>query len=186
MKNEILKKFYATNPITNEYIIELGANSYNDIFNSWDSSKQEIRDLNSEMKSYIESCSYDIDLRHNVILGLKVHEQQNEQMEKTIMASIYNYFGYMVLSFNKLIWARCKTAAFFVLVSIMFLIFTILIQEKATESVAYGLAFQSLTIGGWVFLWEAISMILIRGSEVQERRKIYKRLLNAKILFKNI
>ncbi|WP_415578633.1 hypothetical protein [Hathewaya histolytica] len=41
-----------------------------------------------------------------------------------------------------------------------------------------------MNVGGWIFLWEALSLVFINRSDSVTNTKKYKRFLNAKIYFK--
>ncbi|WP_138209676.1 hypothetical protein [Hathewaya histolytica] len=43
---------------------------------------------------------------------------------------------------------------------------------------------ESMNVGGWIFLWEALSLVFINRSDSVTNTKKYKRFLNAKIYFK--
>lgn len=40
-----------------------------------------------------------------------------------------------------------------------------------------------LSIGGWVFLWEAVSLFFFTNRDLYHRYRIYKRLQNAPVIF---
>jgi len=42
---------------------------------------------------------------------------------------------------------------------------------------------EGLIVGGWVFLWEAFSMLFIQLDDVYQSLNMFKRLLNCKIVF---
>lgn len=100
MKRNFSDQFYTIDPVTDDYIIEIALNSYDDIFNNWDSSVYNIRDLDSSLKSFLEECSFDIDLRSKVTLRFQMQdESQNQNTEKTVIAGLRNFFNYR-LHFN--------------------------------------------------------------------------------------
>ena len=43
---------------------------------------------------------------------------------------------------------------------------------------------EGLSIGGWVFLWEAFSLFFFSGQEASNQLKRYVRLLDTKVIFK--
>ncbi len=53
MSNRFLDQFYTIDPNSSDYIIEINLENYDDIFNTWDSSVYNIRDLDSSLKSFL-------------------------------------------------------------------------------------------------------------------------------------
>jgi hypothetical protein len=185
MKADGLSRFYTLNPITGDYIIEIALNEYTDIFNSWDLSSHEIRDFDSELKLFLEECSNDIDLQHKIILRINVKDQyEDEKLEETIRESFRNYFNYSIILSDKILIKRRKQSGFYILLSTFFLFLTMLLQNRINDNVFLGLIFHSLTVGGWIFLWEAFSILFIQSIEPRKKRKLYKRLLLSPIMFK--
>ncbi|XPM57997.2 MAG: hypothetical protein EDM05_009505 [Leptolyngbya sp. IPPAS B-1204] len=45
---------------------------------------------------------------------------------------------------------------------------------------------EGIFIGGWVFLWEAVSLFFFTDLELYERYRAYKRLLNAPVFFREV
>ncbi len=185
MKDSFLNQFYTIDPDTGEYIIEIALKDYDDVFNSWDSSVYNIRDLDSSLKSFLEECSSDIDVRKNIILRFNMqHQVKNNNMENIIEKGIRNYFRYCLYTTNNESYARRKRTATYVLLFSVFAILSFYSQSVIENNIFQQLIFLSLTVGGWVFLWEAFSLLFIQSSDLWKKQKQYKRLLEAPIMFK--
>ncbi|MTI80341.1 MAG: hypothetical protein FH758_05565 [Firmicutes bacterium] len=185
MRNNFLDQFYTIDPHTGDYIIEITLTNYDDIFNSWDSSVYNIRDLDSSLKSFIEDCSSDIDLRKNIILRFNIwHQDKDTVREKIIVEGICTYFYYCLHITRNRFHERIKRAAFYVLTSLVFTIMSIYFRSIVKNEMIHELVLLSLTVGGWVFLWEAFSLLFIQSSELWKKKKQYKRLLGAPMIFK--
>lgn len=179
-----LSKFYTVNPVTNEYVVEIALQEYEDIFNIWDSSVKEIRDLNADLKAFLETCSYDIALNHKMVIRINVKEQsKDERLENTIEESIRNYFNYSVIIVNDILSRRRKMAAIYILISMIFLITSIIVQGMSTGNMLFSVLLQCLTVGGWIFLWEALTILFLQSSEIMKKRKIFQKLLITPIFF---
>lgn len=184
MKNSFLDQFYTIDQKTGDYIIEIALKDYNDIFNSWDSSVYNIRDLDSSLKSFLEDCSYDIDSNKNIILRFNIHDQiKNIDMEKKIKKGIRNYFTYSLFITKKKFSTRRKRTFSFIGFSLVFTLLSVYFQSMETNKVIYELGLLGLTVGGWVFLWEAFSLLFIQSSDLWKKKKQYKRLVNSPVIF---
>lgn len=65
-------------------------------------------------------------------------------------------------------------------VALMILAFSVLNQQDLFGSTVN----QIIIIGGWVFLWEAISNIMYDFNAVRKKVKDYRRLTSAEIIFR--
>ncbi|SET17994.1 hypothetical protein SAMN05216389_106192 [Oceanobacillus limi] len=184
MKRSFLDQFYTVDPVSGDYIIEIALKEYDDIFNTWDSSIYNIRDLDGSLKSFLEDCSYDIAPRKNIVLRFNMQNQtRNPLMEKKIETGIRNYFNYCLhLTRNKFSIKRKKTALY-ILVSFLFTVPSVYFQAINDHDVVSELVLLSLTVGGWVFLWEAFYQLFIQSSDLSKKKKQYRRIVNSPILF---
>ncbi|MTI80890.1 MAG: hypothetical protein FH758_08405 [Firmicutes bacterium] len=184
MKNNFLDQFYTIDTNTGDYIIEIALDNYDDIFNSWDSSVYNIRDLDSSLKSFLEDCSSDIDLRKNIILRFNIkHQEKDTVREKNIEEGIRNYFSYCLHITMNRFHERRKRTALYVLVSLIFTMMSLYFRSIVDNEIVYELVLLSLTVGGWVFLWEAFSLLFIQSSDLWKKKKRYKRLSESPMIF---
>lgn len=70
-----LKKIYQQNPETGAFLIETALDRYEDVFNEWDPAPYKRRDLNPDLRRYLEDSSNDIPLRNAVELQFKAPVQ---------------------------------------------------------------------------------------------------------------
>jgi hypothetical protein len=184
VRHDPILKFYTIDPVTQEYIIDIGLNEYHEIFNSIDSAVHVIRDLNGDLKSFVELCSYDIDLGYKIVLRIHVKAQaKDEDLEKVITESIRNYFSYTIHVINKTLRARMQRSALYVLVSTTFLVLAVVLSSRVGTNILRGVILQGLTVGGWIFLWEAFLFFFMQSMEHRKKRKIYRRLLETPVIF---
>ncbi|SFI21870.1 hypothetical protein SAMN05192551_10914 [Tindallia magadiensis] len=180
MKNkEYLSQLYKKNE-QGEFIIEVYIEKLLSAFNEWDSSYLEIRELNANLIYFIERCSKDIPVRQKIELWFMVAEE-NEEQEKVLKEALranFKYQRYLAKQKKKLLYG--KSAKYFV-VALLFLLTAFSLKANDSLNLAGSLAVEGLYIGGWVFLWQAISMFSFESLEVIERIKIFERLLNSNI-----
>ncbi len=109
--DNFLDQFYTVDPESGDYIVEIALNDYDDIFNSWDSSVYNIRDLDSSLKSFLVDCAYDIDDNKKIILRFNMQDEKKDHvMEKNIEKGIRNYFAYCIYMLKKAYTERKKMA----------------------------------------------------------------------------
>ena len=171
MKNNFLDQFYTIDSESGDYIIEIALKSYDDIFNNWDSSVYNIRDLDSSLKSFLEECSYDIDTRRNIVLRFNMQNQQRDHsMERNIETGIRNYCKYFLHVQKMHFAARRKRTIIYILVSLTLTLVSAGLQSVVHNKIINDLILLGLTVGGWVFLWEAFSLLFIQSSDLRRRK----------------
>ncbi|MGP4081409.1 hypothetical protein ACTWQL_16005 [Pseudalkalibacillus sp. R45] len=180
-----LDQFYTIDPEAGDYFIEIAIRDYDDIFNNWDSSVYNLRDLDSSLKSFLEDCSQDIALNKSVVLRFNIEDEKKEpNLEKTIVQGIRNYFDYNYHIMKKKLSDRWRKTLSYVLISVLFTTVSLYFKTSMQSEVVDQIILQGLTVGGWVFLWEAFSMLFIQSSDLLKKRKQYRRLLAAPIKFR--
>lgn len=185
MKNNFLEQFYTVDPDTGDYIIDIALKNYSDIFNTWDSAVYNIRDLDTSLKSFLRECAYDIDWHHNVVLRFNMlNQKKDESVEKTIEQGIRNHYNYSLFTTKRKLAERRKKTMLYIVASMMFTVLALYFQNTKEIQIVNGIILQGLTVGGWVFLWEAFSLLFIQNGEIRREKKKFKRLLNAPIRFR--
>lgn len=185
MKHNFLEQFYTIDSETGDYIIEISLKDYDEVFNSWDSSVYNIRDLDSSLKSFLLECSRDIEMRNNIILRFNmVDENKDDNIEETVTNGIRNYFNYCLHFTKNNIYQQTKKIIVYVLVSFIFTFLSFFLQKEMEADIFNKIILQALLLGGWVFLWEAFTLLFFQGRETLKKKKEYKRLLMAPVKFR--
>ncbi|WP_112181020.1 MULTISPECIES: hypothetical protein [Paraliobacillus] len=185
MKNNFLDQFYTVDPVTGDYIIEISIKDYDEVFNTWDSSVYNIRDLDASLKAFLEEFSFEIDSRKNVKLKFDMlDEKKDVEMEKNIIKGIRNNFNYKYYLLNKQTVQSRKKSFIYIIVSVMFTIASSYIQFSEENKIFQDLVSLNLTVGGWIFLWEAFSILFMQSGNLSKRKKHYKRIIAAPIIFR--
>ncbi|TFB19593.1 hypothetical protein E3U55_10565 [Filobacillus milosensis] len=183
MKN-FLDQFYTIDEKTRNYIIEIALQDYDEIFNTWDSAVYNIRDLDSSLKTFLEDCFYDIANEHGVTLRFNMNDEVKDQKrEKNIEQGIRNYFHYNLFLTRKEFTQKRKRALLYIVFSFLFTLVSFFVQYVDNDMFAYKFVSLSLTVGGWVFMWEAFSMLFINSSDLRRKRKQYERILESTVVF---
>ncbi len=186
--NKILRKIYDFNESDNAFIIKLSPDSYLDIFNKLDHNPIRKKDLNQRVINYIEDCSEDISLDKNIILEIKIKEDAySGSLENRARKGLLNYFEYMIEYYRQKMKRQRSTSLLFVALFILLATLSLGVAPFGIDSknILLQTLVRGISIGSWVFLWEAIVGVTIKYRPNRMHFRFYKRLLNAKIVFIN-
>ena len=180
-----LRYIYHTNRHNNAYLIELNLDKYNDLFNSWDGSELDRKELDPELSQFLERASYELPIKEKVELCFYLPEgKKNKKMEADSKATIKNNFRMNLFFINQNLKNNNKKIATYILMGILFLLTAYLIPESKDLSLLISLLMEGLFVGGWVFLWEAFSIFFFGSRELKDKKKRYFRYLESEIFFK--
>lgn len=184
MKETFLEQYYIIDRNTGDYIIQISLKDYDDVFNTWDSSVYNIRDLDSSLKSFLEEFLYEIDQRKNIVLNFQMNNQNKDvKMENNIETGIRNYFNYCYYLETKKIKNSRKRIVSYILVSFLLTTLSFYLQVLDENGLVHEIVSLNFTVGGWVFLWEAFSLLFMQSSGLRKKKKHYKRISDAFIKF---
>lgn len=184
MKSEILNRLYERNPDTGNYIVEISLDKYLDVFNDWDHASYRKRDMDPELAFFLEDCSMEIPLRYGLDLVFYLPRRAKDEEKETIIQSVVkSYYQFYANLERKALQRGFRRALNHVLVAAGLLSATYFLnlgQQNAFLSIIS----EGTTVGGWVFLWEAISFSFFRCSDDNDKIKAYQRLARANICFR--
>lgn len=185
MKTNFLDQFYTIDPDSGDYIIDVALNDYDEVFNTWDSSVYNIRDLDSSLKSFLEEFSYEIESKYKIKLVFNMqNEKKDPEMEKIIRNGVHNHFNYRYFLTTKHARRNRNKSFTYIVISILFTILSTYLHIAEANQLIQELLLLNLTVGSWVFLWEAFSILFIQRSDSREKIMHYKRIINAPIEFR--
>jgi hypothetical protein len=70
------------------------------------------------------------------------------------------------------------------LIGLAFLSVAVLFEQELEKTLLTDLLDQGIFIGGWVFAWEALSIVAFQNQELHQREAEWDRFLDAPIVFK--
>ena len=179
-----LKKIYQQNPDTGAFLIETALDRYEDIFNEWDPAPYKRRDLNPDLRSYLEDSSGDIPLHRNIELLFKAPARiYSDQKECSSREGLSTYLACEVDTARKNLRRLHGRAAADLCVAALLLTASIRAGQLQDGSLTAAVLREGLTIGSWVFTWELISLFFFRRFEFRRELKKWKRLAGAAISF---
>ena len=182
-----LRYIYHTNRYDNAYLIELNLDKYDDLFNSWDGSELDRKELDPELSHLLERASYELPIKENVELCFYLPEnKKDKKVEADSKAAIKNNFRMNLFFIDQDLKHNHKKTAIYIVMGILFLITAYLIPESQDLSLLISLLMEGLFVGGWVFLWESFSIFFFGSRELKDEKKRYFRYLDSEIVFEYI
>jgi hypothetical protein len=181
---DLLSKIYDRDPETGNFIIKLSINEYTDIFNELDPSPLRRRDVAQPVVDFLDDCSADIPLKYKFELQILCpREIMNEGREHRTMNGLRTFFSYMVLIYKKDLRVLSQKALMYFVTSIVLIVGSLYTSARFPSDLFFKTLVEGLSIGGWVFLWEAIVLSFFKSRKIRIKRARYRRLLAAPVSF---
>lgn len=173
------------NKRTLHYIINLKIHKYSDIFDNLDDSPLKLRSINKNIQSYLKDSFANIPSKNNT--GISFHitgEKKNKVMEESIMHALQRCcLRRLKFKRSELKSSNIDTVIYVLtsvlLLSVGFDLETIFIKK----SVLLSTVLEGVNIGGWIFLWEAISMLLFKSKDINSEIQEIHRILSSNVSF---
>jgi hypothetical protein len=183
-RKSLLEKIYEQDPGSKAFIIKISIDHYKDIFNDLDPAPFKIRDLDPDLKIYLEDSSSDIPFKNEIILQFNAPKKiQDNEIEEKVIIGLRTYFQFLIRSFKRDIKRAYKKGLGYILTAFTFLLFAFYLISIIPEDFLYITLVEGLFIGGWVFLWEAIAVFVFKNRDINIQRKRYERFNEATINF---
>lgn len=181
---ELLNRIYDRNPENGNYKIEVSLKNYAEIFNEWDHAPYKRKDIDPELLGFLEDSIDDIPMKHNVDIGFYItDEYQNKDREKLIVSWFITFYEFYIEIEKSKTKSILKQAAVYLLISVALLMLSFFGIISRTSILSYILT-EIVVVGGWVFLWEAISKIIFDRQVISKLIKNYRRFTQADIYFR--
>jgi hypothetical protein len=179
-----LEGIYERDPASNAFVIAVTTEKYTDIFNELDPAPFRKRDINHDLRVYLEDSSSDIPLKHDVILQFNLsNETADPQKEKRITSGLRTYFFFVENQLTREINKSYQRGAIYVGIAFFLLLVSFTLNSVPSPDIIFTTLVEGINIGGWVFLWEAISTFAFKKRDVRNRKKHYERFTAAPIRF---
>jgi hypothetical protein len=179
-----LERIYERDKETDAFIISIAIERYPDIFNELDSAPWRRRDIDHDLRIFLEESSSDIPRKYDIILQFNVsHDRQDIEKEERIKLGLRTYFAFVRNSLQREIRDSYEKSALYVLASFLLLFTSYSLQAQVTDNIIFTTLIDGISIGGWVFLWEAISTFAFKNRDIREKYQQYKRLSIAPVRF---
>lgn len=189
MQNQLkfLQSFYPYNKTMSSFVIEIALDSYADIFNEYDHSPYKKKDLDPELTNYLNECSEDIPLEYHIILQFNLPKiQANNDKEKGVTDGLKAYYEFTTYNAHNEYKKLLFQSVFNVIIATVLLSFALLIDIIYGNNFILSVFKDGITVGGWVFLWQAITMLAFERKNIKKRYLREKRFRDAFIRFNKI
>jgi hypothetical protein len=186
-KRKPLEKIYERDKATDAFIISVVLKNYANIFNELDPAPFRKRDLDQDLRDYLEDSSADIPLKYDIILQFNISvEAKALEKEEKIESGLKTYFSFVRDQMGSRIRRSYEKSVIYVFGAFILLSASYLLRLVLTSNIFFTILIEGITIGGWVFLWEAISTFAFRNRELKSKYRQYKRFAKATIQFSYI
>ena len=179
-----LKEVYLYDEVRKRFTVRVVVRQYADLFNRLDPTPIYQRDLAPDLLDFLRVCADEIPERYGVDVLIQVAgEDRNAPTEVQVLEGLRHYFAYEQ-NVLRLQARRARGRALrYLLVSFLSLSASMLLRIPL-ENLFFNYLHEGLTIGGWVFLWEALSVSFIQSGERVGLQHFYRRLQTAQVMFR--
>jgi hypothetical protein len=176
---------FRVDPDTGTPILEIAIERYDDLFNTLDRAPFRRRDLSVDLKQYLQECSVWVPLPHPIAFEVQLSaEGRDEAREQEVVTGIHAYFAYLIHVARTE--GRRQRRRIFGFAGLSFALMTaaLLVGNQVDRGgVVQAFLINGFTVGGWLFLWEALSMAFVRRLDQRQQIARYQRLVDAPIGF---
>jgi len=187
MKNvyQILLDIYEIDKETGNFRIPVRFKDQQDLYNPIDPSPAPVRDLSEELANYLDQCSDEIPLDKTIQIEIEFTTgDRDENYEKECESSIRTYYTHeMYVKISELN-SQKRLSLKHLVVSIGCLSAYLISENFESTFILYTLLQEAVLIGGWVFMWEAVTHYFIQNQPTRLEIGKKKRLVECTILFK--
>lgn len=184
-QNSLFSEIYAIDPATDLYMIEIALDRYADVFNEWDPAPFKRRSLDDDLELYLEGSSEEIPLRYAIELCFTIPPGiRDEHLEEETRNGLRNSFLFKMYLLRREL-AKINTQILrYIVLGFLCLWISAILSKRLGADTLVSLIIDALIIGGWVFLWEAVSLFFFTNREIYHRYRLYKRLYDSPIVFR--
>ena len=184
-KKKFLDNLYKYNGKSNSYEISLSLRNYEEIYNSYDYSQYKKRDMDEDFLDYVYQEGLGIPLKYNIKFRFHIKQEiYDEEKSKSLRNAFKNNFMWrlsLVKQQLKDLYNKCLLLMF---AGFLFLVSTFVFSEFITNNNTFFDVFsESLSIIGWVFLWDLVEILVFDASKLNKKRRHLKRLTESNIVF---
>lgn len=187
MKKEFphyLTNVYPYQESTGTFTIPVVFNSYANIFKKIDDSPMRRKDLTNELTTFLIESANEIPTSCQVEIAIHIHKEHADPIqEDNVIKGIKNYFSYLAHRTSQDMANKKRRAIKYVFFSFLFITTTVMIRSFILPGMLMNIVSEGLTIGGWVFLWEAISINVINMDDANTEIQDAERLCQASVRF---
>ncbi|MGD0707688.1 MAG: hypothetical protein ABSA01_12995 [Anaerolineales bacterium] len=181
---QFLQEIYSYDPEKHQFTIPISIRCYDEFFSRLDPSPAPKRDLSPELVEYLDQCSGEIPSRFDISIDLNISQEAcNPVQERDCLGSLQRFFQHQIYMEKSEIRRQRLDALKYLLVSLLCLSTDIASVGLLSNTLLGNLIHQALQIGGWVFMWEAITVNFLQTDQHYQAIRKLKRFIQARIHF---
>ncbi|WP_088889326.1 hypothetical protein [Leptolyngbya ohadii] len=185
--NRLFSENYKIDRSTNLYMIEVGLDQYEDIFNEWDPAPFKRREIDSDLRLYLEESSDEIPFQYSIELCFIIPvSAYDSRIEAEARKGLINSFAFKLHLLRRQIRQTNVQMLRFVVLGFIFLAAAAIFNQKDEETIILSTLTEGVFIAGWVFLWEAVSLFFFTNRELYHRYQTYRRIQAAPVVFQTV
>jgi hypothetical protein len=178
------RTFYAKNQTTGNWIIDIRLEGYGDFYHEWDNARFFKRDIHPELADFLSICSADIPLSEGIEIRFLVQgTAADPAQEENLTASYWNYYRALLREGKRSLRRLYRIAFGSILIALVLLLIAQLSGQYIKENLPFTILTEGILIGGWMFMWEAASLLFFKRPEEQNTLKETRRLAEAPLRF---
>lgn len=179
MKTNLYTKMYTYNSALNQYLIELDLERFSNLFDEWDGSTIRKKDLDPDMVDYLVEAARELPKNANFKLVFHLREKKNDtQLESLATNRFDDYFSYQIFLNEKKISRLVRQALFYLMFGLILITGSYIISALYSN-LTINVLIEGLFIGGWVFVWESISLLFFKRRQITSYNKHYKKIISS-------
>lgn len=184
-KKKLLDNLYNYHARTNSYEINLSLRNYEEIYNPYDYSQYKKRDMDEDFLDYVYQEGLGIPLKYNLELTFHIKKEvYDDSKSKSLKNAFKNNFLWRLSILNQQLKDTYNKCLLLLVAGFLFLMSTFVFSELVTLNNTFiGVFGESLSIIGWVFLWDLVEILLFEVTKLTKKKKMLKRLTNASVNF---
>ncbi len=184
-RKSLLEKIYEQNPENGNYILELSLVNYADIFNEWDHAPMRRKDIDPDLLRFLDDSIDDIPMKHQIDIICYFSDQVRSKARETQILTWFRTFYLFYIELEKRKIRRITQKALIcLLISAVFFVLSYFGGLYVHNSMLLYVLSDVVIIGGWVFLWEAITFLAFERSSIRHLIKNYRRFADATLSFR--
>ena len=177
-------KVYQQDSQTGAYLVEIALDQYENVFNEWDPAPFKRRDIDPDLRAYLADCAGDIPKRFNVKLVFSIAELlRDTEKEAHVTDGLRNYLAMEVRGIRQRLRVLYRTTAVYLVAAVALLLASTWVHRMDETALAFVALQEGVTIGAWVFAWEAMSSFLFGQLGLRSQARIWRRYRDAEFAF---
>jgi hypothetical protein len=174
---------YRRDTTTGAYEVEVALRAYGDVFSSWDPAPFKRRSLDPDLEAFLEDSVIEIPAGQAIQVGFAVAGARDAAREAELRAGLANAYAFKRRLVRREMGRTLRRVAVLAIAGLVALAVGTAIWTGGEGRAIIPLLGEALYIGGWVFIWEAVSLVVFTERELYDRYRMLRRIQAAPIVF---